>query len=68
MTKRALAALITAVVVVGFAAAVIASTVGGSDKPSVHTMSGGKPMTGTMTTPTHQMGNGETMTGEQMNP
>lgn len=51
MTKRALAVLIAVVVAVGAGAAVIASSIGGSDAPPTHTMDDGKTMDGSQMTP-----------------
>jgi hypothetical protein len=47
MTNRTLKIAVIALVVLGFAAAVVASTVGG-DTPQTHTMPGGEVMTGPM--------------------
>lgn len=68
MTKRALTILIAAIVAVGLATAVIASSVGGDgDGSPSHAMPGGQTMTGeSMTNTTHGMGDGSTMDGEDM--
>jgi len=53
MTKRALTILVVAILLVGGATAVIASSIGGSDASSGHVMPGGQIM------------NGESMDGSQ---
>jgi len=69
MTKRALSALVAALVAVALAAAVIASSVGGNDSPS-HMMPGGQSMSGAsmpdadaMPSGTHEMDDGAVMHG-----
>lgn len=66
MTKRALTILAIGIVLVGGAAAVIASSIGGGDNASAtHTMPNGQTMTGQGMT--HTMSNGQTMSGSGMN-
>ena len=65
MTKRALTLLIIAVLVVGIAAAAIASSVGGSNKPApTHLMPNGRAMGGESMT--HTMSNGQAMSDSNM--
>ncbi|SEH16232.1 hypothetical protein [Thermoleophilum album] len=63
MTKRALTILIVAVLAIGGATAVIASSLtGGGDEP-VHTLPSGETHTGEMPTGTHEMDDGTSMEG-----
>ena len=72
MTKRSLTILIVAVLVIGFAAAAIASSMGGSDEAATHVMPNGQTMEGQgmddgsmgeMPTTQHEMPSGKTMPG-----
>lgn len=72
MTKRGLIILVVAVLAVGFAAAAIASSMGGSDEAARHAMPNGQTMegesmddgsTGEMPTTQHEMPSGKTMPG-----
>lgn len=69
MTKRSLTILIVAIVLVGGATAVIASSLGGSDTPSAsHVMPDGQTMNegGMGTTQMHSMPDGQAMSGSHM--
>ena len=65
MSKRAIALLVAGVLAVGGGAAALAASLGGSDNPSVHTMSNGQTMTGTMSG-SHTMSDGSMMSGGSM--
>lgn len=66
MTKRGIAILTVTVLVVGFAAAAIASSIGGSgDEPATHVMPNGETMPNDRAMPNmHTMPNGRTMEGQ----
>ena len=67
MSKRALTILIAAVLVVGAAAAVVATSLGtGSGGAEGHRMPGGQTMQGAMPAPAHEMKDGSTMDGADM--
>ena len=67
MTKRALTMLIIAVLLVGGATAVIASSIGAGDQAaSTHVMPGGQTMQDDNMKRSHTMSNGETMSGTDM--
>ena len=70
MTKQGLIILVVAVLAVGFAAAAIASSMGGSsDQPARHTMPNGQTMqgesmeSGSMPGTEHRMGDGQVVPG-----
>ena len=65
MSKKALAALVAGVLVVGGGAAALGASLGGSDNSTVHTMPNGQTMTGTMSG-SHTMSDGTTMSGDSM--
>ena len=65
MSKRAIAFLVAGVLAVGGGAAALASSLGGSDNSSVHKMSNGQTMTGTMSG-SHTMSDGSMMSGDSM--
>ena len=68
MTKRALTILLVAILVVGGATAVIASSIGGSDPAPTHAMPNGQTMKGDSmdNSQRHSMSDGQTMSGSEM--
>ena len=63
MTKRALTFLVVAVLLVGAAAAAIATSLGGNGSTSMHTMPKGQTMDGGSM---HTMSNGRSMSDAEM--